>query len=231
MGLAAFGLALLLIRGAIYGIETDAKALCPAPTGQETGTQKAQPSERKGAATHEQKETAATFTGSGPGYGLFRKTEPADKNSGKDTNRLYSCMEARAEATVLRGVRSGPTNRHNLSPGIPAGIFKITAYNNDEPSTGKRPGVPGYGITATGSRTKDGRTIAADWRVLPPGTVVYIDGVGYRVVEDRGGAISGKTIDLFIDGDEATLYAWGVRYRIVYVVKWGNGSETINRKK
>lgn len=71
--------------------------------------------------------------------------------------------------------------------------FKVTYYTKDEP------GMDGKGITATGTKAKDGRTIAVDPDVIPFGTRVYIDGIGYRVAEDCGGAVHGRHIDVYVD--------------------------------
>ena len=53
--------------------------------------------------------------------------------------------------------------------------------------------------TATGSKPKEGRTIAVDPRVIPYGSTVYIEGYGYFIAEDTGGAIKGNRIDIFIN--------------------------------
>jgi len=53
-------------------------------------------------------------------------------------------------------------------------------------------------IGQTASGTQAGRgTIAADTRIYPFGTVMYIEGYGYGRVEDRGGGIKGQHVDLF----------------------------------
>ncbi|PZT57421.1 3D domain-containing protein [Paenibacillus silvae] len=83
--------------------------------------------------------------------------------------------------------------------------FELTAYSNHENSTGKNKGDTDYGITASGEKTKEGVTIAADWRVLPKGTRVYIDGVGERVVQDKGGAIKNKRIDVYFESEREAL--------------------------
>lgn len=63
--------------------------------------------------------------------------------------------------------------------------------------------------------------MAADWAVLPPGTRIWIDGLGAFIVEDQGEAIVGDTLDLYLDQDDDALYEWGVRYRPIYVIEWG----------
>ena len=63
------------------------------------------------------------------------------------------------------------------------------------------------GITASGVRTRQG-TIAADTRYYPFGTVMYVPGYGYGVVEDRGGAIKGQKIDLWFPSERQAL-EWG----------------------
>ncbi|MFS0855220.1 3D domain-containing protein [Paenibacillus taichungensis] len=83
--------------------------------------------------------------------------------------------------------------------------FELTAYSNHENSTGKNKANSDYGITASGEKTKEGVTIAADWRVLPKGTRVYIDGVGERTVLDKGGAIKNKRIDVYFESEREAL--------------------------
>ena len=53
--------------------------------------------------------------------------------------------------------------------------------------------------TATGTTPKEGRTIAVDPKVIPYGTLVYIEGYGYFIAEDTGSAIKGNRIDIFIN--------------------------------
>jgi 3D (Asp-Asp-Asp) domain-containing protein len=83
------------------------------------------------------------------------------------------------------------------------GEFEITYYTAGPESTGKYPGHPEYGITRSGTTVEEGRTIAADWSILEPGTKVYIDGIGERVVEDTGNLIVGKSIDVYVEDVEA----------------------------
>jgi 3D (Asp-Asp-Asp) domain-containing protein len=75
--------------------------------------------------------------------------------------------------------------------------FEVTAYTAGEESTGKSPNDAGYGITASGKRVRAHHTAAC-----PPsmalGTRLEIEGVGVRVCEDRGGAITEGHIDVYM---------------------------------
>lgn len=100
--------------------------------------------------------------------------------------------------------------------------MRATAYSAGYLSTGKSPGSDGYGITATGAvakRNSNGySSVAVDPRVIPLGTKLYIEGYGYAIAEDVGGAIKGNKIDLFFNSD-GEVYNWGVRTVDVYILK------------
>ncbi|WP_223703295.1 G5 and 3D domain-containing protein [Sutcliffiella deserti] len=67
------------------------------------------------------------------------------------------------------------------------------------------------GVTSTGInlRTNPGmKVIAVDPSVIPLGTKVYVEGYGYAVAGDTGGAIKGNKIDVFFP-DKETAYRWG----------------------
>lgn len=68
---------------------------------------------------------------------------------------------------------------------------------------------------ANGNFPVDGYSVACN--SLPFETRVWIDGVGNRVVEDRGPNYGDLWIDIYM-GDEASCFNWGVRYCDVYEV-------------
>ena len=75
-----------------------------------------------------------------------------------------------------------------------AGCFRITGYCPCYTCS------EGYGRhTASGRTATEGRTIAADTRVLPMYTEVYIKGLGRYTVEDVGGGVKGRHIDVFVN--------------------------------
>lgn len=85
------------------------------------------------------------------------------------------------------------------------GSFDMTAY--------EWTGSP----CANGNYPEVGYTVACN--SLPLGTTVYIEGVGYRVVEDRGAEWHGSNwMDLYL-GDVDSCYEWGVRSVDVYIVR------------
>ncbi|WP_139490793.1 3D domain-containing protein [Brevibacillus dissolubilis] len=103
-----------------------------------------------------------------------------------------------------------------------------TGYYAGLESTGKSPGHPSYGITYSGVKVRRGTysTIAADLRIFPLGTILYIPGYGYGVVADKGGAIRGHVIDLYFETKKDIYKQWGKRTLDVYVVHRGRGAMT-----
>jgi len=77
----------------------------------------------------------------------------------------------------------------------------LTAYSAGFESTGKTEDHPQYGITASGTKVQEGRTIAVDPDVIPLGWWVYIEGIGFRRAEDKGSAVKGKKIDIYYDSE------------------------------
>lgn len=83
-------------------------------------------------------------------------------------------------------------------------MYVITAYCACYDCCNKKPTDKGYGITASGEKAVQGVTVAAD-KSIPFGTRIYIEGVGERIVQDRGGAIKGNRIDLYFDSHQSAL--------------------------
>jgi 3D (Asp-Asp-Asp) domain-containing protein len=81
----------------------------------------------------------------------------------------------------------------------------VTGY-----ATGGDGGAIGQ-VTASGIRTHWG-TVAADWRLYPPGTRLAIEGFpnDVFVVEDSGGAVRGNTFDIWFP-DLAAARAFGTQ--------------------
>lgn len=100
--------------------------------------------------------------------------------------------------------------------------------------------VPGQKKYASGSYKKDvringtGKTFtekeikvgfaAADLKHFPPGTKLHVPGHGKVIVEDIGGSVKGRHIDIFVGkGDQGLEKAlnWGKQKVEVIVLAWG----------
>ncbi|MDU4698573.1 MULTISPECIES: 3D domain-containing protein [Paenibacillus] len=105
-----------------------------------------------------------------------------------------------------------------------------TGYTAGYESTGKKPNHPQYGITYSGVKVRRDKdtvsTIAADLKIFPLGTILYIPGYGYGVVADKGSAIRGHKIDLYFDTTKQVYKEWGKKEVEVQVVRKGNGKLT-----
>lgn len=80
------------------------------------------------------------------------------------------------------------------------------------------------GYTFTGKKARKG-TIAADPRVFGFGTKLYVPGYGVGTVEDIGGAIKGRHIDIWFP-THAEALRWGVKK--LKVVEYGK-KRTVKR--
>jgi 3D (Asp-Asp-Asp) domain-containing protein len=72
------------------------------------------------------------------------------------------------------------------------------------------------GITADGTEAKHG-TIAADTRLYPFGTKMYVPGYGWGEVHDVGTAVKGNHIDVFFSDRDDALQ-WGRKYLKVVIL-------------
>lgn len=103
----------------------------------------------------------------------------------------------------------------------------VTAYTAGYESTQKRKGHPLYGVTASGTKAKQGRTIAMD-NSIPFGTLVRIEGFNeiFRV-EDRGSKIKGNKVDVYFENVEDAI-KFGKQKRKIFIIKLGKGMDKHN---
>lgn len=82
----------------------------------------------------------------------------------------------------------------------------------------------GGGLTATGTvpvyNPEGISTIAVDPRVIPLGSLVYVENYGKAVAADTGGAIVGNIIDVYLNSHEEAS-TWGRKYDVgVYILAY-----------
>lgn len=150
------------------------------------------------------------------GYLLIRARElsPEPEKSVHD-KRTVSKTAERVEIEETHEERTEPEPESTACDSEPEreylGRYRITGYCTCSQCCGKSDGVTASGTTAT-----VGRTCAAG-KDLPFGTVLYIDGIGYRTVEDRGGGVNGGHIDVLCE-NHSECYALTGHYD-VYIVE------------
>jgi uncharacterized protein YabE (DUF348 family) len=146
--------------------------------------------------------------------------------NGKESSRKLVSEELKSNP-VKEIIELGTTSVYRPSRGGEISYtnklrVRATAYNADYQSTGKNPGDPGFGITSTGVKAKRNpsgfSTVAVDPRVIPLGTKIYVEGYGYAIAEDIGGAIKGNRIDLYYNTNNESMN-WGSRSVNIYFLK------------
>ena len=97
------------------------------------------------------------------------------------------------------------------------GVFRLTFYTPTELGASNANALR----TATGTNPKEGRTIAVDPKLIPKGSLVYIEGWGYYIAEDTGSAIKGKRIDLFLNSHRMAIQLGNKQQARVYLLRKG----------
>ncbi len=105
--------------------------------------------------------------------------------------------------------RGGETFRYQKVMAMAA-----TAYDPGYISNGKWAGYP----TADGIHQVEKGVAAVDPRVIPLGTKLYVEGYGYAIAADTGGAIKGNRIDLAFNTYEEAI-AFGMKDVTVYILE------------
>lgn len=118
--------------------------------------------------------------------------------------KIVSKEQEKTPETV-ETVKSGELNYSKVL------TMDATSYTDDPAENG------GYSTTRMGTPLRYG-VVAVDPSVIPLGTKLYVEGYGYAVAEDTGGAIKGNRIDVCYT-DKAKAHAFGRRNVKVYILK------------
>lgn len=169
--------------------------------------------------------------GAGPPPSGLTDVPAAAASSRESVAERLSKLKSRQE--LIEQNKKFPMLHNDTSQFLESVEVVATGYYAGVESTGKNPGHPEYGITFSGVKVRKGvlSTIAADPKVFPLGTILYVPGYGYGIVADTGSAIKGKKIDLYFKTKDQIYKEWGKRTVQVFVVKKGNGSvseQTLN---
>lgn len=114
--------------------------------------------------------------------------------------------------TLLMGKSGYPSSRSAYSRGRIL-TMKASAYDPSPATIGRG----ATGRTAMGLRATYGH-VAVDPRVIPLGTMVFVEGYGFAIASDKGSAIKGNRIDLCFDS-RATALSYGRKTVKVHVLR------------
>ena len=122
----------------------------------------------------------------------FQKSKglAVDGRVGPATMGVLEKMEIRKSGQSAKNTNGAPSKYSKVI------TVEATAYSSQDPGNGN--------YTATGSRLKKG-IVSVDPRLIPLGTRLYVEGYGYAVADDVGGAIKGHRIDLAYDSRSEAL--------------------------
>lgn len=132
--------------------------------------------------------------------GQLKKTYVVKFDGDKPVSKTF-VEEVRTEPVnevILMGRAGFNTSRSAFGRGK---VLTMTATAYD-PSPQTIPGTKG--ITATGRRAAFG-VVAVDPRVIPLGSLVFVEGYGFAIAADTGGAIKGMKIDLCYNSRSTAL--------------------------
>ena len=139
--------------------------------------------------------------------GLVSKQYEVTKENGKEVSRVLLSeknLKNKQDKVVAVGTKSEPVQVASRGTENGKEIYVTsTAY------TASCNGCSGTTATGVNLHANPGaKVIAVDPNVIPLGSKVYVEGYGYAVASDTGGAIKGSKIDVFFPS-KTDAYRWG----------------------
>ena len=133
-----------------------------------------------------------------------------------------NCYSQAKDEPVQEQVVYGPmpVEQHLTESGCKPDTFIVTAYLAIDEYENRF-----HGITFTGVPAQAYHTVAVDPDVVPLGSMIYIEGLGWWKAEDTGNMIKGKRLDICVSSREEAM-RWGVRKREI----WYMPSQTIEEQ-
>lgn len=139
-----------------------------------------------------------------------QNTQSLLKESDAKFKKLWNSLDSESKKK-FEVIQTSPLTASNRGGGMGVIHLTGTAYSITMQDCGKLDG-----ITASGRKVKDNWTIAVDPKVIPLGSILYLEFPvkfahmnGYYRAQDVGGAIKGYRVDVFIS-DVNKAKAFGV---------------------
>ncbi|WP_062200976.1 ubiquitin-like domain-containing protein [Massilibacterium senegalense] len=147
--------------------------------------------------------------------GLAKKTVEITRENGQEVSR--NVIETITTEEAQDKIIAVGSKKQSAFEGSVA----VSRGGNSEPAGGKEFYVSSTaysenctncsGVTATGFNLKanpNAKVIAVDPSIIPLGSKVYVEGYGYAMALDTGGAIKGNRIDVFFSSEQQAK-SWG----------------------
>lgn len=126
------------------------------------------------------------------------------------TPQITEAKEEIKEETKITVKKASAIDQKNLPKG--KFVINVSAYTAAADECGKSDG-----ITASGKKVKENETIACP-KNFAFGTKINIEGYGTYICQDRGGAIKGNKIDIYME-TKAQAFAFGRRNLVAEIVE------------
>lgn len=168
--------------------------------------------------------------------GVAEKHFEVTYKNGKEVSRKYvgqKVLQKSENKIIALGTKEPDSSSISLGQSVASHIEPMSApapkpkkqepanefYVNSTAYTANCAGCSG--LTTTGINLKthpNAKVIAVDPSVIPLGSKVYVEGYGYAIAGDTGGAIGGHKIDIFFSSKSAASH-WGSRRVKIKVLK------------
>lgn len=111
------------------------------------------------------------------------------------TYSTYSTPTPTATSEPTQTPQPAQTAEPQLIKITSLGEFRYTYYTNSIHDCKKTDG-----ITFSGTRAIENLTVAVDTRIIPLGSFLFLENVGFAVAQDIGSAVKGNLIDIYYEG-------------------------------